>query len=619
MLLGFSGLFAQTTSESLQIEVKFKEKNPEIAAPADFVIVDTFSIAKGTDIEAFSGNLSLEFRFNGYDDNSVNLQLRMIALPPLNINRFESIESAFGVPFIVDSVLSKQGAIYQAFFTPLEVKEVTYECDYSHDSEGDFYSDPSSDFDIYFVPNSLGDFHWNNIRDHLQYELDQFNDVFSFLQPGKINFYLYPCESPAFAKYKASDYGMHPAKNSIYSVYNHLTDDIPVEAVNMLKLYRYWGYAPRFLVEGTAHLTGFHKFYAGYFKNNEGLYSLSEMIAPLGYDNLEDVFKKRMLASSFVAYISSFMGISTFRDLFTGSTDLNLGPKLEKITAMTIEELEQGWKTYIDTVSYPNGLFHFYAQRALTQKDVSEALFLYETALERNPNDSAIVSYLFNAYYIAGEYEKSAEMIRRMTEFYPEQQYYVTLANMLMSSGQFDSAAYYYDKALESDSLDEIARYKFGQLEFYRNNYENSKKHFKVILDTAKSLPLKIDAHMYLGRMMLDADMPDSAEAHFMRALNGAKNLITKFEDSPLYRLRAGEAATFISETETALEYLQLAEFLELRPFYLGRVLLAEGRAYDLLGDREKAKTYYQHVIDIPAAYFDKMEARKYLSEPFSI
>jgi tetratricopeptide (TPR) repeat protein len=81
--------------------------------------------------------------------------------------------------------------------------------------------------------------------------------------------------------------------------------------------------------------------------------------------------------------------------------------------------------------------------------------------------------------------------------------------------------------------------------------------------------------------------------------------------------MRVGEAYVGLGAADTALIYLSMAEFLEYRPYYIGRVLVAIGNAYDLLRMRDQAVAYYKRVLETPTSYPSRVEARRYLKEPF--
>lgn len=599
------------------MEIKFLEVGPQNSGKPEVVVCDTISLIENEDVEAFCGNLSLDITYEGLVDNGVSFSLRYIPLPPSSTPYMDKVVSPLDIPYLADSVLVKGENVYRALFTPLSVDSLETDCNYNHTNEDQFMFDPSANFDIYFVQNSLGDYFWNNIRDHLEYELEQFNKFFNFTQPGKINFYLYPCNSPFYVRYRSTDYGIHPAKNNIYFEYSHKTVGIPVEGVNLLKLFRYWGYSPRLLTDGAAGITDFYKYYCRYYKKTEGLYPLKDMLKSVDYDNLPDVHKRRMEAASFVGYLSGTVALDKFRELYVKSTDLTLRENLEELTGKKLPQLESEWETYIDTVSFPAGLYHYYAQRALTQRRLSEAIYLYEQGLKVESDDSTMLVNVYNVYYLAGNYKKAAETIRKMSKFVPKKNYYIPLANMLLADSYIDSAMYYYQQARDLEPKNEVPIYKLGQVEYFLGHYNTSRDYFLKLLDSAESIPLKIDAYLYLGRIYKHEGKADVADSQFTLALNASKNLLARFPDNPLYNLRAGEAALYLGEPKAGREFLKVAEFVELRPFYLSRTLLAIGKTYDAENDRKEAVTYYDRVLAIPSPYIEKYDAEKLIKQPF--
>ena len=190
-------LRAEQPLETLLLEVKFLEHDGS-SEKSVAVSCDTLSLIKGVPVEAFCGNLSLDVTYRSRSDSGLSIALSHIPLPPRSDPHMNRLQSQIGIPYIVDSVLVKGERIFKVLFTPLAFDSLQSDCDFSHKEEDVFFFDPSASFDIYFIPNSLGDIHWNNIRDHLEMELDRFNKIFSFTQPGKINFYLYPCDAPYY-------------------------------------------------------------------------------------------------------------------------------------------------------------------------------------------------------------------------------------------------------------------------------------------------------------------------------------------------------------------------------------------------------------------------------------
>lgn len=601
----------------LRLELKIKETNSEASGSSSTVFCDTLELMLNYPTEAFCGNLSLELKFLAFQDQTIEYEITQISLAPNSRTWYQRISSSLDSPYIIDSILLKNNSVYKIMYTPLGITKREPTCGFYHHNSEDFFSDPSGNYDIYFVSNALGDIHWNKIRDFLELEIDKFFNIFQFTQPGKINYYLYPCQSDYYSNYCNGSFGIQPAKNAIYHEYSHRTAGLPASAVNLLKLYRYWGYAPHVLAEGLANLPEFFNFYVREYKNTEGLYSLQDLLTSLNYDNLPDDFKKQMQAASLTGYLISIYGKDKLRTLYSNCTDLSLKADLETLTGKTISELDKDWNMYVDTVSYKIGLHHFYAQREMSQRNVNEAIFLYEKGIEYGEKDSIFYTPLFSAYFIKGDYQNAVSILRNMKKFYKLDRYCIPLANMNFSAGQIDSALHYY-KIAETNKLDpELVSYKLGQLYYSLENRVESRKYFDYLMDNSESVPLRIDAHLYLGRMFLEEGLLDSADTHFTLALNGCKRLLARYPDNSLYSIRAGEATLYLKEYKAAVQYLEYAEYVEFRPFYQGRILLARGMIYDLTGDRENAKSYYQRTLDINAPFLDKSLAQSYLEKPF--
>jgi len=80
-----------------------------------------------------------------------------------------------------------------------------------------------------------------------------------------------------------------------------------------------------------------------------------------------------------------------------------------------------------------------------------------------------------------------------------------------------------------------------------------------------------------------------------------------------------GIALVGLSDGDNAYDQLSHALFLENRPFYLGMINLWLGKAADLRGKRDLAKTHYSDVLAGSSAAYHQDEAHKYLENPYSL
>ena len=80
----------------------------------------------------------------------------------------------------------------------------------------------------------------------------------------------------------------------------------------------------------------------------------------------------------------------------------------------------------------------------------------------------------------------------------------------------------------------------------------------------------------------------------------------------------AGIAHLGIGDTQNAWDLLQVAAYLEARPFYLGHINLWLGKVSDVRGERDVASDFYGRVLGLSSAHYHQKEARVLLKQPFS-
>ena len=128
---------------------------------------------------------------------------------------------------------------------------------------------------------------------------------------------------------------------------------------------------------------------------------------------------------------------------------------------------------------------------------------------------------------------------------------------------------------------------------------------------------MRLPASIVLGRLNRMQRQHEAADSLFHEALNVGSRLLEARPGAADIHMRIGEAYVGLGDTDTAMIFLNMAEFLEYRPYYVGRILVAIGNAYDLLRMRDQAVAHYRRVLEIPTSYPAQAEARKYLKEPY--
>jgi tetratricopeptide (TPR) repeat protein len=127
----------------------------------------------------------------------------------------------------------------------------------------------------------------------------------------------------------------------------------------------------------------------------------------------------------------------------------------------------------------------------------------------------------------------------------------------------------------------------------------------------------RVEANRHQAHLRRVAGDDDVADSLYRFVAETSLGLLQERSMSADLYLRAAEGYIGLGSADTALVYLEVADFLETRPYYVGRVLIAYGNAYDLVGMRDRAVQEYRRVLDLKSSYPSIEAARMYLKTPY--
>jgi tetratricopeptide (TPR) repeat protein len=167
---------------------------------------------------------------------------------------------------------------------------------------------------------------------------------------------------------------------------------------------------------------------------------------------------------------------------------------------------------------------------------------------------------------------------------------------------------------------------KYALLEILTNNEKDFREALKIGRELYNKYPNNPDFHKYFARNLYYTGNFDEADTEFRKLLYRVKQRRNGYELSyvrqALYYLgdiqvrkhRPEEAVTILTEAVKVLHRLD-----EENSGYFTASLLKLGYAYDLLGQRDKAKDQYEKVLDQddPGERYHP-KARKYLQKPYA-
>jgi hypothetical protein len=574
------------------------------------------------DFQFSMGNFAYRLRADSLSANSVQLQSMVNCLGAKPRNFLDQKTVFKGASVFFDSALTRGESYYRIRLTFDSLVYIANDCGYRF-ADSSFVSDPSGKYDFYYVKQSLGDYRWNQIRDAFEFGYKKIAPIFNLTDQAKVYFYISPCNLSDVGWDQRWDNAIDLSRNNVFAHYSPSANRLYMQVVLSLRFLRNWGYAPALLLEGVASAPEFCDLYARDDLKNGKLPELSTLGVTREYRAL-DRTTSSMAAGSFATYLLRTRGLIKLRNWYQQSTDLTVTKTFQQVYGQSLAEIEKEWHGYLDTVSISASLYNYYIGHAQAFMHTDDQMLFAKAALAETADTAYFGSTLASLHFTYGDYTQAAQFFRYViaddttNKAEAKAAARVFLANMMLADGKLAAADSLYLQAIQADSTDSYVYQKLAQIELTKGRFARAVDLCKQAAAKNKLPANGIDIDIALGDAYVTVGQVDSAGSRYQAAFDHAKALISSGAgDSPLHYLRAGRAAVRLGSAKVALDYLDLAFFLEERMFYLGQVFLALGQTHDLLGDRKTALENYRKVLKYPTAFFDRQEAEKYLQKAY--
>ncbi len=600
--------------KSLNFTCDFMEK----LGDAPWKVVDSRAYAAQLDstFQFSMGNFSYRLIARQVRDTVVQIESQVNCLSIPSRNFFDTNILFQGASIFHDSALVRGNSVYRIRLVYDSIATTRNHCEYAF-GDSSFKHDPSGDFDFHFVRGSLGDYHWNAIRDAFEKDYDGLIDRFHISDRTKTNFYICPCPLPDIGWDQRWGNGYDFARHNVFAHYGHGVNELHPEVVYMMRLMRVFGYAPAFLLEGAASSMEYCEVWTRDDYKNKRLPDITTW-GETGKFRSVDREVSAHAAGSFVNYVFNTRGRDRLIEWFQNATDLTLNETFAKSYGQQMAEVVSEWHGYLDTLTLAAGPLSYFSSRAQMFLQYPRMLIYAEKAQAEGVDSIWSAQTLSSLYYTYGDFKRAGEalqpLLRDTTKAYQARIFY---ANMLLAMGEVDSARNIYESFGKTDSSLHTVYYKLGLIAFSKGEYPKALEALQKAQSMTRNPAFGVDYDLALGDIYAALKQTDSASVCYQRALDQSKLLVGAYSDNSLHHLRVGKAALRLKAPELAETELELALFLEERMFYVGQILLAKGELLDLKKDRKAAREQYQQILDMPTGYLEKQQARKYLKTPY--
>ena len=588
------------------------------------LFTDTSWFVQGVPTSGFLVAFSSEIQFTRVDSNSCSFQVHTVTLGPNAHNYARLFEMEYGLPARIDSIVAKTGALYSLVITPLSSLDIdTASCSLLHTREGDFSFDPSAYIDIYFAPNSFGDFYWDVVKSILDDRYRLFKAINNFTLPGKYSVYLCPC--PIYSVIWDKRFGMmvDPTRSAAFAIYNKEVNTADPFLVLHASVYRNYGYAPAFITEGLASYLSYAAFEMRKIVQDGRNIPIDSLLNTYVYFQADPTVADRTSAT-FVKYLVDQYKFDKLLQVYRQANDLNLQQTIEDVYGKPVGELEQEWLHYVDTVTISYKQLADYVGLAESMFNYRMMVQYSQGLLQRAENHADTVTALgdlvkgnFSSgdYYAATDYQ---QLLTAATD--SSARALMALGSYQMMNGLYEEAWKTLEAAQTRDSTDQYVQFNLAMDALYRADPDMALQLLNTIVLNYDQQGPAGEARIILGYLLLKTGTTeDKAKAtqYFQEAVSYFTPAIQSKAGGPTAQLWVGMAYLGLGDTGTAYDFLQAALFVEVKPFYVGMINLWLGKVSDIRGEHDVAKDYYAHVISGASAAYHQQEAQMYLKKPY--
>jgi len=612
----------EESPNGVQFEITVRQKPAEYDKYFE-ILKDTLNVREGQKLYSFFVNMNLDIELIKVDSQSVIINTFLTTIGKNIYHNSEKYKIEYNLPARFENIPGKNGSHYQLLVSPRQRINVDTSCNFQP-SDGDAFTiSPSANFDLHYVPFSLGEYHWTNVRTYLEEDYELFRKAFDIHSSKKINVFLVPCAASSIAWDKRFGYSLNPGRKNIYAIYNHNFASIDAILPNLLSLYHGWGYAPPFLAEGISAYFDFPQYKIKKLKRMDSLPDIKDLLTSQGYFS-GDPSKSEIVAASFCKYLADGYGPNKFRGLYYASDDLNILQNIQQTYGKPIEELQNDWLKYIDTTQIERKFFDHFARKASilyrSQEQIEYLEKMTEADLNR-PDSVDTWSKLSTVYYQFGEFYKAVDGYKLLMKLdRPTPLFKLILGNLYMINGFYDSAYAVLDTVYVEDSTRATAKLLQARIEALQGDTARAIEIAETYFPMEQTTGGKIEFLIFIGNI-LSTSGPYSdtttAKKYFQDVLTWSSDLMAQAPHEPAYKLRAGMACMGLKMYAEAQGYLEISLFTEKRTYFLARTLLSLGNLYDALGNHKRAIDYYQEALELPLADFDQKACLKYIDHPY--
>lgn len=561
--------------------------------------------------EIFTGPFTLKLSADREADRGYQLYLDIFGLGPEFKNYQYKMPIAPGDPMVIPPLTLKDSSTVKYTIMLLDDTTAAIGAEPPLDDSIYWGQNQSVHYNTHWVRNSLADFMWNLKIGYLEQVYNLHRKSFNLSQFDKIEFYIHAQPTNTVYLDPQNFYSVQPRKNRIDVVFNQRINSLDPRPGFEFVLYKYWGYGPRWTVTG----------FAGYYfdmnlraRNIITGYTSEKLDALFGDKAWIDSDTGQVITGAFVHWLLEVESVTKFERLYKQSTELDFRDKFAAIYGKPFVEFLRDFIACQKTYTPKEGELGYYASLYTQHENYEQAAAYLKEIVERNDaNSNQFRRQLALCLFWLGDYKEALANSKPGIDS-ANCSADIFNANLEVASGVEPEPGSAYRHLSDGAGCDEA---KLNLISAYLDDDKTdpAEKLFNKLGDEIKASP---DYYIQAGRLRIMQGQP--ADSILTVAASMALTRAQNVSYDPMNYFTAGQALLLMGRYEKARENLDLAYFLEHRPYFEACILLEQGKLSDLVGERAKAGEYYRSVVEFPrAGAYQKMLAEKYLENKYAL
>lgn len=462
-------------------------------------------------------------------------------------------------------------------------------------------------FKTWLWRDSYADYKWEARKGYLENIYNFYRKEHQVKRSGKLNFYVFPGSnnSPLVDNITGVNYDF--TKNAMYAVYNSDFDSALPQCAQLYVIYDTWGYSARSLAVG----------YSRYFLDD--IYRARKMIAAMNKADIKQVLSSEypsdmatadIICGAFSRYLIVRFGVPMYQKLYMESLPGKFA--FTEVYGKSFDDL------LAEFINYENGL-KLDEPNAFFIGDIFRSQMWFDKALEYDiwlgsqpVKRDFHLKTLGGTFFQVGDYAESEKAYSALADRNPGQydaKYLLGLA--YLRNGKTKEAIAQF--AAVVDSFPDAAK-MLGEIYLDQGILQEASKALARVSEYPDSWTAVLKARLAFAK-----GEDNIAQAILKRGMALSDNVISMIPGEARGYIDAAYCFMFDSLYSEAESDLQVALFLDNRPYYRGAAYLALGRLYDVRAKHDEARAYYDQAAQANAGEYIKSLAENYKKHSFKL